>query len=93
MESILNNEKYCYVCGSRYNIQKHHIYGAGNRTTSENNGFWVYLCARHHVYTNYSVHGDPDHKLDHELKKICQTVYEKDHSRADFIKLVGKNYK
>lgn len=92
-KSILKNEPVCFVCGITYGIQKHHIYGGGNRQMSEKNGFWVYLCPRHHTRTIYSVHGDPDHKLDNELKKICQTVYERDHTREEFIKLVGRSYK
>ena len=92
MKSIISNEKQCFFCGSTYNIQKHHIYGGGNRVVSEDNGFWLYLCQRHHTYTNYSVHGDPQHKSDLMLKKICQTIYENKHSRDDFIKLIGKSY-
>jgi hypothetical protein len=26
------------------------------------------------------------------LKRLCQVVYEKDHSREDFMKLIGRNY-
>lgn len=92
MESIVENEKRCFLCGYTYGLDKHHIYSGGNRQVSENNGFWVYLCRRHHTGTNYSVHGDPDHKLDKELKQICQRIYEREHTREQFIKLIGKSY-
>lgn len=89
MKSIIENEKRCFFCGSP-NTEKHHIYGGGNRQVSEQNGFWVYLCPCHHRYTNYSVHGDIKKNI--KLKQICQTIYEKDHTREEFIKLIGKSY-
>lgn len=92
-KSILKNDPVCFVCGNPYSVQKHHIYGGGNRSVSEENGFWVYLCPRHHTRTIYSVHGDPDHRLDKELKAMCQSVYERGHTRDEFIKLIGKSYK
>lgn len=92
-KSILKNDPVCFVCGNPYSVQKHHIYGGGNRSVSEENGFWVYLCPRHHTRTIYSVHGDPDHRLDKELKDMCQSIYERDHTREDFIKLIGRSYK
>ena len=92
-KSILKNDPVCFVCGNPYSIQKHHIYGGGNRSVSEDNGFWVYLCPRHHTRTIYSVHGDPDHRLDKELKAMCQSIYEREHTREDFIRLIGRSYK
>lgn len=92
-KSILKNDPVCFVCGNPYSVQKHHIYGGGNRSVSEDNGFWVYLCPRHHTRTIYSVHGDPDHRLDKELKAMCQSIYERDHTREDFIRLIGRSYK
>ena len=92
-KSILKNDPVCFVCGNPYSVQKHHIYGGGNRSVSEDNGCWVYLCSRDHQRNIYSVHGDPDHRLDKELKAMCQSIYERDHTREDFIKLVGKSYK
>ena len=92
-KSILKNEPVCFVCGNPYSVQKHHIYGGGNRSVSEDNGFWVYLCPRHHTRTIYSVHGDPDHRLDKELKAMCQSIYEREHTREDFIRLIGRSYK
>lgn len=92
-KSILKNDPVCFVCGNPYSVQKHHIYGGGNRSVSEDNGFWVYLCPRHHTRTIYSVHGDPDHRLDKELKAMCQSIYEREHTREDFIRLIGRSYK
>lgn len=91
-KSILQDEKFCYITGTTYNLHKHHIYAGGRRKISEENGFWVYLTGRLHNQSNEGVHGKNGHKLDTKLKQICQRKYEETHSREDFIKLIGKNY-
>ena len=97
MKSILSNEHQCYICGNTYDLDKHHIYGGGNRQVSEANGFWVYLCKRHHTMSCYAVHplpgvewyGEENKKM---LQTACQKVYERTHTREEFIRLIGKNY-
>lgn len=86
MKSIIDNEKVCLLCGDNRNIEKHHIYGAGNRGISERNGFWVYLCHRCHM----SLHDHREEDL--MLKTMCQKQYEKKHTRKEFMKLIGRNY-
>ena len=90
MTSILQSEKRCYFCGSTANIEEHHIYFGARRKTSTKNGFVVWLCAYHHRNTKNGVHGN--RALDVELKKACQREYEKTHSRAEFMALIGRNY-
>lgn len=90
-KSILNNEKRCWVCGNTYNLHKHHIYGGGNRTVSEQNGFWVYLCAPHHNMSDAGVHFNKE--LDRALKMVCQSEYERSHTHKEFMRLIGKNYR
>lgn len=92
MDSILNNERKCYVCGSVNNLHLHHIYMGANRKISEENGFKVFLCGFHHNQSNEGVHGKNGHELDILLKKECQRKFEKTHSREEFINLVGRNY-
>lgn len=90
-KSILQSERYCYVCGAIRGLHEHHIYsGTGNRQVSEKYGFKVYLCGRHHNLSEFSVHFDKD--LDLRLKRKCQLLYEKTHTREEFMKLIGKNY-
>lgn len=92
MKSILQSKKRCYICRKQFDIHDHHIYfGTGKRNISEKHGFKVWLCQEHHQGT-YGVHGKHGHDLDIFLKKICQNMYERTHSREDFIKLIGKNY-
>ncbi len=91
--SILQAEKVCYITGSKINLHKHHIYhGTGNRQVSEDNGFWVWLQGDWHNQADYGVHGKDGHDINFKLKEICQSEYEKTHSREEFIKLIGRNY-
>jgi len=88
--SLISMSKKCYVCGTTFNIHKHHIYMGANRNNSEKIGAWVYLCATHHNGSSAGVHYN--HKLDLELKQLAQREFEKSHSRDDFMKIIHKNY-
>ena len=91
MDSILQTEKKCYITGATTNLHRHHIYfGNPNRKISEKNGFWVLLRADWHNGASYGVHFD--RSLDLELKRSCQSAYERTHTRQEFIRLIGKNY-
>ena len=90
-KSIMQTEKRCRVCGTTYGLHEHHIfYGTANRKQSEKHGFKVYLCGRHHNLSEEGVHFD--HELDLRIKRDCQSVFEKTHSREEFISIIGKNY-
>ncbi len=92
MKSILQDKKESYLSGQTYGLEDHHIYfGVGKRKISENNGFKVWLTASEHRGT-YGVHGMFGHELDLKLKKACQKEYEKNHTREEFIKLIGKSF-
>lgn len=92
MKSIIQSKKKCFICSKQYNLHEHHIYfGTGKRSISEKNGFKVWLCLEHHTGT-YGVHGSKGHELDLYLKETCQRIYEKTHSRNDFMRLIKKNY-
>lgn len=90
-KSIMQTEKRCYVCGTTYGLHEHHVfYGTANRKQSEKHGFKVYLCGRHHNLSEEGVHFD--HELDLRIKRDCQRVFEKTHSREEFMSIIGKNY-
>lgn len=92
-KSILQTEKVCYITGQTTNLHKHHIFfGNPWRQISEDNGFWVYLIGDLHNQSNIGVHGKDGHELDLMLKQHCQRKFEETHSRAEFMKLIGKNY-
>lgn len=89
----------CYLCMKLHDdhtnkfTQEHHVfYGRGQRAVSEAEGFKVYLCLEHHEYG-----GGPE--AVHRNNQICRIIqqdmqqeYEKHHSRAEFMRLIGKNY-
>lgn len=91
-KSIISNDRVCLVCGSIFNLHKHHIfYGRGNRKLSEKYGCWCYLCGTHHNLSDRGVHFNKD--LDLRLKQECQRVWELKHGgREKFIKTFGKSY-
>ena len=90
MESIIQKEKQCLVCHTTVGLHKHHVYYGPLRQISEKNGLTVWLCGRHHNLSDHGVHFDRE--LDMEIKILGQRAFEKDHSREDFIKLIGRNY-
>lgn len=89
MQSAIQKEKECWVCGTTQNLHSHHIFpGYSRRTLSEKRGFKVYLCMNHHneahKYTNtgFSLY----------LKMLCQEYYEDNYgTREDFIREFGKS--
>ena len=92
-DSILQSEKVCYISGQTNNLHKHHIFfGTGLRQISEKHGFWVYLAGWLHNQSNDGVHGKNGRELDLMLKRHAQQKYEENHSREEFMKLIGKNY-
>lgn len=84
--SILTDDlEHCYICGKGV-VDVHEVYAGANRKMSMKNGFCIPLCRTHHRIA----------QLDREenlfLKKLFQQKYEENHTREEFIRLVGKNY-
>ena len=91
MRSIINNERECLVCGSTYNLHRHHIFfGTGKRQLSEQYGCWCYLCAYHHNMSNNGVHFNK--ALDERLKQYAQRKFNEVYPGLDFMQIFGKNY-
>lgn len=91
MDSILQKEKRCYVCGAREGLHRHHVFcGTGRRWQSETHGFVVYLCAAHHNASPAGVHFD--RSLDLRIRRDCQKKYEETHTREQFLAVIGRNY-
>ena len=91
MKSIVQNEKRCYVCDAYGYLEEHHIFhGTANRKKSEKHGLKVYLCYLHHRDNVIGVHFNKE--LDLALKKKAQEIFEKQHSREEFMQEFGKSY-
>lgn len=93
MESIIGSQQgVCAGCGAVGYTEEHHVYyGTGRRKISDRNGFIVYLCPECHRGT-YGVHGKRGKEFNLALKRRCQAKYEEEHSRKEFIDLIGKSY-
>lgn len=85
--SILTDDlEHCYIC--RFQGKKvlrddlHEVYNGANRKRSILNGLVVPLCRRHHQ----------NEEILSELKVATQRMYEVNHTRDEFIKLIGKSY-
>lgn len=92
MDSIIQKEKVCYICGTTSNLHKHHIFfGTANRKLSEEDGCVVYLCVNHHTGLQ-GVHNN--HRLDLDLKQKCERAWIRHFNKSieDFIKRYGKSY-
>lgn len=97
-ESIIQKKNgRCLLCqimdgdtGIKRGLQKHHIYDGPNRQVSEENGFYCYLCRRHHTDGRDAVHQNASNMR--RLQKACQKIYERRHSRKEFMDLIGRSY-
>lgn len=85
--SILTDDlEHCYIC--RFQGKKvlrddlHEVYCGANRKRSILNGLVVPLCRKHHQ----------NEEILSELKVATQQKYEVNHTRDEFIKLIGKSY-
>lgn len=89
-KSILQDGKFCYLCGARDGLQTHHVWGGvANRPISEKYGLKVWLC--HECHTG--PHGAQyDKATNLFLKQQAQRAFEKTHTRAEWMSLIRKNY-
>ena len=83
---ITKDLEHCYIC--RFQGKKvlrddlHEVYEGANRKRSILNGLVVPLCRKHHQ----------NEEILSELKVATQQKYELNHTRDEFIKLIGKSY-
>lgn len=87
----------CYLCMKldhdyrhHFTLHEHHVFGGSNRSNSEAEGLKVYLCVQHHIDGPAAVHNNHENML--LLQQDAQRKYEQTHTRADFMKLMERNY-
>lgn len=74
------------ICG-RTPVQRHHVFpGTSNRKNSDEDGFWIPLCMKHHQRIHI------DTKMALYWKAFAQIRYEKTHSRMEFIQRYNRSY-
>lgn len=88
MESILQTERKCFICGRLGELDEHHcISGVSNRKHSENFGLKIYVCRDCHTM----VHTKREVEL--QIKQFAQRRWEEEYGdRQDFIKTFGKSW-
>ena len=90
IQSVLQDEKKCWICGSMVDLERHHIMsGTANRKLSERYGLWCYLCYRHHTGPGGAQY---NRVLNRELRMYAQMAFERTHTREEWMKVFGKNY-
>lgn len=91
MDSIMQDNRECYITGATTELNQHHIWmGNPLRQISDDNGFWVWLRWDWHTGADYCVHKNRDFDL--RLKRECQEKFEETHTREEFMKIIGRNY-
>lgn len=89
-KSILQDKRECYFCGRQTELEIHHVFaGTANRPISEKYGLKVWLCHEHHTGTEGAQY---DKARNLQLKQDAQFAFEREHSRSEWMKLIGKNY-
>ena len=76
---------HCIICG-RKKEHLHEVYSGSFRLRSIKNDMVIPLCFEHHREIHNNI------KLSLYYKQLCQKLYEKNHSREEFIKIFGRNY-
>jgi hypothetical protein len=80
----------CYVCGSTYWLERHHVFGGANRNNSEKYGMVADLCHFDHNEPPNGIHFNRENEL--RLKREFQQKFEDEHPELNFIEIFGRNY-
>ena len=86
-QSILQDDRYCYITGRTAGLDRHHVYGGPRRKASEKWGCWVWLAHDVHMAL-HTTHPE----LQQQLKQECQARFEELHGHDLFMQVFGKNY-
>lgn len=90
-ESLVSNERRCYITGRTDDLHRHHIWKASRRKLSEKYGMWIYLNGE--VHRLMHDHNAPYETLENDLKAIGQQAFEDNGGkREDFMRIFGANY-
>ena len=91
--SVIHNMDYCICCGKpREHI--HEVFFGINREASKAYGMCVGMCLKHHdmVHNHKKLKPSDIDDLDLRLKKMSQEIFEREHSREEFIEVFHENY-
>lgn len=81
----------CEVCEDNVAVTKHEVYyGTADRQISIDNGFQVRICPLCHNAAHYRANVGFD--LNKKLREKFQREFEEEHTRKEFMDLIGRNY-
>lgn len=88
MDSILQRERVCFICGKQGELDVHHaISGNANRKRSDEYGLTINLCRDCHR----ELHDKGE--MEKQIKQFAQRRWEEEYgTREDFIKVFGKSW-
>lgn len=86
-ESLLQEERECFITGATVNLDKHHIFHGPRRKAAEKYGCWCWL--RHDLHMELH---DKNKELDRMLQRACQEKFEDKYSHEEFMEVFGKSY-
>lgn len=87
--AITDDMTVCIIC-QRPREQIHHIFRGINRDNSTKYGYLLPLCAEHHTGPA-GIHSNK--QMDLFYRRKAQDHFEQTHTREDFIRVFGRNYK
>lgn len=87
MNSIMQRDKECFVTGSTYDLDKHHIFHGSRRKKADEYGCWCWL--RHDIHMDLH---QRNAVLDDALKVACQERFEALYGHEEFMRIFGKSY-
>ena len=93
MESIIQHEKECFVCGNTRDLAPHHcLMGNGMRPLAEQYGLKVWLCLDHHTGDHGVHHGNE--ALRKELQRVGERAFLDYYRKTveDWIEIFGMNF-
>lgn len=77
----------CMICG-RVASEEHHCISASNRFKSDKLGLTVPLCKKCHL----QLHNKGGCTYKQDMQKLAQEVFEREHTRAEWMAIFHKNY-
>lgn len=86
-KSIMQDEKVCFITGSRYNLDQHHCFHGIRRKAADKYGCWIWL--RHDLHMELH---DKNKELDRMIERACQERFEEIYSHQEFMDIFGKSY-
>ena len=90
MKSIIQQNKECYLCGRKTNLECHHVLGGvANRRLSTKYGLTVFLCADCHRGTDGAQYNK---ELNFQLKRDAQMAFEELYGHDKWMETFRKNY-